>query len=215
MESPTVFPALDQRSGWSDLRRWLLSGGVLGFPAEYAYALSEVPTRRPSGARDRIFRIKDRSPGKPILYLAGNLNVVKRFAYLPEDLSRLRFIAGSPRFLTCLLRARPLAESLGMAKSGKVAFRIPEDKVLRDFLDYLGEPLSGTSLNISGTPPLKTPEAIRRSFPNLAIVDGGFRPGYPVSPVLDLTTFDRRVLRGSWARIISGKRSPKSRSRVV
>ncbi|MEC4683369.1 MAG: Sua5/YciO/YrdC/YwlC family protein [Nitrospirota bacterium] len=211
MEDPPVFPSLDQRSGWRAIRHWLLSGGVAGFPAEYAYALSEVPTRRPSGARYRLYRIKDRSPGKPILYLAGNLNVVERFAFLPDDRSRLRFIAGSPRFLTCLLRARPLAESLGMANSGKVAFRIPADKVLRDFLNFLGEPLSGTSLNISGTPPLKTPEAIRRSFPDLAIVDGGFRPGHPVSPVLDLTPFDRRVLRGSWVKIISERRDLRFR----
>jgi L-threonylcarbamoyladenylate synthase len=201
---PPVFLSLDQRSGWHALRDWLLSGEVVGFPAEHAYALSEVPTRRPRESVHRIHRIKGRSSEKPVLYLAGNLDVIEKFAVLPDDPSRLRFLAGPPRFLTCLLRSRAIADSLGMAKSGKVAFRIPPGRILRDFLSYLGEPLSGTSLNRSGAPPLRTMEEIRKSFPDLAVVDGGYRPGHPVSPILDLTTFDRRVMRGSWASVLSG-----------
>jgi L-threonylcarbamoyladenylate synthase len=85
-----------------------------------------------------------------------------------------------------------------MSRSGKVAFRIPEDPLLREFLVYLGEPLSGTSLNRSGEPPLRSLEEIRMVFPDLAVVDGGFRPGAPVSPILDLTLFDRPVPRRSW-----------------
>lgn len=85
-----------------------------------------------------------------------------------------------------------------MAKYGKVAFRIPPDPILRQFLRFLDAPLSGTSLNPSGQPPLTTPEAIRQVFPDLALVDGGFRPGFPVSPIVDLSTAERRVLRGSW-----------------
>lgn len=197
MGSSPVF-ALSRRSEWAEIRDWFLSGEMAGFPVEFSYALAEVPTARIPKDVHRLHRLKGRSETKPILYLAGNLEVVSRFAALPEDPSRRRLLEGQPRFLTFLLPARPLAVALGMAKSGKVAFRIPPRRPLRDFLDYLGEPLSGTSLNLSGSSPLRNLEEIRGVFPELAVVDGGFRPGAPVSPILDLTAFDRPVRRRSW-----------------
>ena len=195
---PPIFPALVHTPGWSAIRQWLKDGGVLGFPAEHAYALSEVPLWRDLEDPLRIYRIKGRHQAKAILYLAGSIEIVARFAYLPNDLRRRRFLEDRSIFLTVLLPARPLAHSLGMSKNGKVAFRIPPDPVLRDFLVYLDAPLSGTSLNPSGTPPLTHPEEINRVFPDLALVDGGFRPGLPVSPIVDLSNVQRKVVRGSW-----------------
>ncbi|MGC8529496.1 MAG: L-threonylcarbamoyladenylate synthase [Leptospirillia bacterium] len=195
---PPVFPVLAHRPGWSAIRQWLRQGGVLGFPAEYAYALAEVPLWRTQEDKQRLYKIKGRPHGKPVLYLAGSLQVVARFATLPGDPRRRRLLTDPPKFLTFLLPATPLARSLGMAKNGKVAFRIPPDPVLRQFLVFLDAPLSGTSLNPSGQPPLTTPEDIRTVFPDLALVDGGFKPGFPVSPIVDLSTGERRVLRGSW-----------------
>lgn len=198
MSAPPVFLDFRTTFGWHSLRTYLLSGGILGYPAEYAYALGEVPTRRPEHSAARLYRIKERSPAKPILYLVGNLAVLRRFALIPPDPARSAFLFGAPRFATYLLRATALSVSLGMARYGKVAVRIPADPHLRSFLAFLGEPLSGTSLNLSGSPPLRTFGEIKNVFPDLAIVDGGFRPGTPASPILDLTTFDRRMLRGSW-----------------
>ncbi len=200
---PPVFPALLHTPGWSAIRQWLRQGGVLGFPAEYAYALSEVPLWRNQEDAQRLYRIKGRPAGKPVLYLAGSLEVVARFAFLPKGGSRGRFLADPPRFRTFLLPATPLAVSLGMSKNGKVAFRIPPDPILRQFLVFLDAPLSGTSLNPSGQPPLTRPEEIQRVFPDLALVDGGFRPGFPSSPIVDLSTLQRRVLRGSWRQFSS------------
>ncbi len=194
--APVFF--LSQRSDWRAIGDWFRAGNAAGFPAEFAYALAEIPTRRPPEEARRLHRLKGRPETKPVLYLAGSLEIVARFASLPSDPVRRRILDRGPRFLTCLLPARRLATALGMAHSGKVAFRIPADPVLRAFLLYLGEPLSGTSLNRSGDPPLRSLEEIRRVFPDLAVVDGGFRPGAPVSPILDLTRFDRPVRRRSW-----------------
>ncbi len=197
MESPPVF-SFSRRSEWSAIRDFFLGSQMAGFPVEYSYALAEVPTARDPKDFHRLHRFKGRPETKPVLYLAGSLEIVSRFAFLPEDPSRRRILETGPQFLTFLLPARPLAVALGMAKSGKVAFRIPPDICLRDFLSYLGEPLSGTSLNLSGAPPLRTAEEIREVFPELALVDGGFLPGAPVSPILDLSTCDRPIRRRSW-----------------
>ena len=207
MGEPPIF-VLTDRSSWRDIKAWFLSGNVAGFPAEYSYALSEVPARRPFGEQFRLHRIKDRSEKKPILYLAGSLDIVRRFAKIPHDQARARCLADPQCFVTVLLPARSLAIALGMSCDGKVAFRIPTDPNLRNFLVYLGEPLSGTSLNRSGLSPLQTVEEIQKSFPGLALVDGGFRPGFPVSPILDLVSFDRKMRRGSWQSVRSSPRSP-------
>lgn len=212
MSAPPVFFGFRIHSGWHSLRTYLLSGGVLGYPAEYAYALGEVPTRRPSNSATRLYQLKERSPAKPILYLVGNLEVLRKFALIPPDPARRAFLFGPPRFATYLLNATALSVSLGMARNGKVALRIPAEVHLRRFLIFLGEPLSGTSLNLSGSPPLRTCDEIKDVFPDLAIVDGGFRPGTPVSPILDLTTFDRRMLRGSWTMATRCRQVPDSPS---
>ncbi|MCL4460510.1 MAG: L-threonylcarbamoyladenylate synthase [Nitrospirae bacterium] len=197
----TLFPPLKDSSGWSGLKTLLRGGGVIALPVEYAYALSEAPEWDASFVfrsekNRRLFAIKARSPEKPILYLAGSLAMVGRFARMPETRRARLFLSRWPGFLTLVLPARPLAIHLGMAKNGGVAFRIPSDPVLRRFLLHLGTPLSGTSLNLSGKPPLKSPGEIGREFPFLdGVVDGGVRPGKPVSTVIDVTKFPPKIVR--------------------
>ncbi|OOH71246.1 L-threonylcarbamoyladenylate synthase [Leptospirillum ferriphilum] len=197
----TVFPPLSDSSGWSGLKDVLRKGGVIALAAEYAYALAEAPewdrsTVFRSEKNRRLFSIKARSPGKPILYLAGSLSVVARFARLPDTSRCRRHVSRWPNFRTLVLPARPLAVQLGMAHNGGVAFRIPEDRFLRLFLKFLGTPLSGTSLNLSGNPPLRSPDAILRAFPFLdGVVDGGILPGVPASPVIDVTKCPEKVVR--------------------
>jgi L-threonylcarbamoyladenylate synthase len=197
----TVFPPLSDPSGWSGLKDVLREGGVIALAAEYAYALAEAPewdrsTVFRSEKNRRLFSIKARSPGKPILYLAGSLSVVARFARLPDTSRCRRHVSRWPNFRTLVLPARPLAVHLGMSHNGGVAFRIPEERSLRLFLNFLGTPLSGTSLNLSGCPPLRSPEEICRAFPFLdGVVEAGVLPGGPPSPVIDVTKCPERVVR--------------------
>lgn len=192
---------MTDRSAWKSLRDLILHGGVIALPVEYAYALSESPEFSGGHAfrherNRRLFDLKLRSPGKPILYLAGSLAVVRRFAYIPENPRARTLFRNWPGFLTLVLPAKPLAVHLGMAQNGGVAFRVPRPLLLRQFLCYLGTPLSGTSLNISGKNPLGNPSEIVRSFPSLdGIVDGGALPGHPASPVINVTRTPPVVVR--------------------
>lgn len=192
---------MTDRSAWKSLRDLILHGGVIALPVEYAYALSESPEFSGGHAfrherNRRLFDLKLRSPGKPILYLAGSLAVVRRFAYIPENPRARTLFRNWPGFLTLVLPAKPLAVHLGMAQNGGVAFRVPRPLLLRQFLCYLGTPLSGTSLNISGKNPLGNPSEIVRSFPSLdGIVDGGALPGHPASTVINVTRTPPVVVR--------------------
>ena len=197
----TIFPPLGDPSGWSGLKTVLRRGGIIALSAEYAYALAEAPewdnsTVMRSERNRRLFSIKARSPEKPILYLAGSRSIVGRFARMPDTPRCQYHVSRWPDFRTLVLPARPLAVQLGMAQNGGVAFRVPAERSLRQFLQYLGTALSGTSLNLSGHPPLESPGDILRDFPFLdGVVNGGVLPGKPVSTVIDVTKFPSRVLR--------------------
>ncbi len=51
-----------------------------------------------------------------------------------------------------------------IALDGKVAFRVPTDPLLRDFIGLLGEPLISTSINVSGLPPEEDLGRIERNY---------------------------------------------------
>ena len=51
-----------------------------------------------------------------------------------------------------------------IALDGKVAFRVPTDPLLRDFISMLGEPLISTSINVSGLPPEEDYGRIERNY---------------------------------------------------
>jgi L-threonylcarbamoyladenylate synthase len=203
-----ILPISDP-SAWSEAKHILKNGGVVAFPAEFSYALSEAPEWTAAGTypwenNRRIFRMKGRDPGKPVLYLAGSLSIVERFAYLPEGRTGRGLVSLWPGFLTLVLKARPLAIRLGMASSGGVSFRIPRPILLRRFLNFLRTPLSGTSLNPSGRDPVTNVRDAIIAFPELdAYFDGGTKPGMPVSTVIDVRHGPAIVIRngtGAWSR---------------
>lgn len=51
-----------------------------------------------------------------------------------------------------------------VAVEGKVAFRVPSDELLREFIRLLNEPLISTSINISGMPPEEDIKLIEKNY---------------------------------------------------
>jgi protein-tyrosine-phosphatase len=51
-----------------------------------------------------------------------------------------------------------------VAFNGKVAFRVPHDKLLRDIIEKLGEPIISTSINLSGIQPATSIEDIQKRY---------------------------------------------------
>jgi L-threonylcarbamoyladenylate synthase len=72
---------------------------------------------------------------------------------------------------------------------------MPADPAVRELLDAVG-PLTGTSANRSGEPPLADPDAVARELPDIdLLVDGGPAPGGAPSTIVDATVEPPRVLR--------------------
>jgi L-threonylcarbamoyladenylate synthase len=176
----------------SRLRRILLGGGVAAIPTETFYALAADPASE--AGVERIFRIKGRDDGKPLLVLFSERRHLAALEIAADSATLQTFFGIWPAPLTVVLPlARPIAASRG---SAALAVRMPADASVRGLLSAVG-PLTGTSANRSGEPPLSDPDAVEAALGGDVdvLVDGGRTPGGKPSTLLDATRSPAEVLR--------------------
>jgi L-threonylcarbamoyladenylate synthase len=176
----------------ASLRAILSRGGIAAIPTETFYALAADPRSETGVAR--IFRIKGRDDGKPLLVLFSSraqldgLGVSAR----PDVLDP--FLRVWPAPLTAIFPiAAPIAASRG---GGTLAVRMPAAPLVRKLLESTG-PLTGTSANRSGQRPISDPDELAFTLgPELdLLVDGGTTPGGAPSTIVDATVDPPRLLR--------------------
>lgn len=171
----------------------LARGGLLAVPTESSYALAADP-RNAAGVA-AVYRIKGRDAGKPLpVVVAG-----------PEQLASLGIDPGLPildalaalwpaPLTVALPLARPLPAAAGEAT---LAVRVPAHAGLRRLLAALGTPLTATSANASGGPPLLEPHGAAELLAgeDAVVVDGGRLPGGAPSTLVEFGPAGLRVLR--------------------
>jgi L-threonylcarbamoyladenylate synthase len=173
---------------------FLRAGGVIGFPTDTAYGLGADPFNEQ--AVRRIFEIKGRPEGKPILLLVDSVEMAAGVCNLSEKARRLadRFWPGP---LTMILPAREHVPSIVTAGTGNVGVRWPAADFALRVVSSLGQPITATSANRSGSPSSVTAVEVCEQFGESLelIIDGGKLPARGGSTLLDLTETPARVLR--------------------
>jgi L-threonylcarbamoyladenylate synthase len=160
----------------------LRAGEVVGFPTDTVYGLAA--SAFDLGAAARIYEIKGRPAGMPLILMVASPAEVERWA-LVDARARALMERWWPGGLTLVLRT-PDRSTLGI--------RIPDHPLALDLLRAAG-PLLTTSANRHGEPPAMT-AAEAAALPGLAgVLDGGRAPGALPSTLLDLTEEEPRVLR--------------------
>jgi L-threonylcarbamoyladenylate synthase len=144
----------------------------------------------------RVFEIKGRNDGKPMPLFVSNVDMAKGYGEFKETASKLarRFWPGA---LTVVVRRRPDFESDALAGGDTVALRAPANDVALAVITGVGEPVTGTSANLSGGPdPLSADEVRRQIGEKLdLILDGGpAEVGVP-STIVDCTGEEPVILR--------------------
>jgi L-threonylcarbamoyladenylate synthase len=181
----------------SRLRELLAAGGVLAIPTETHYGLAADPSSG-SGV-GRIFAAKGRDDEKPLPVLFGSRDQLARLGIDAVDKRVSRYLRIWPAALTVIL---PVRAALPASRGSRtLGVRLPASAPLRELLAAVG-PLTGTSANRSGEPPLDDPAAVAKAFAASIdlLVDGGTTPGGPSSTVLDATREPPVVLRaGAYA----------------
>jgi L-threonylcarbamoyladenylate synthase len=166
----------------------LRAGAVIAFPTDTLYAVGARAGDR--AAVQRLYAVKQRSAGQPMVWLVIDRAQVEPFAVVSADAAELmrRFWPGP---LTLVLSARIPSHG------ATIAVRAPDHNVALALLTALGEPIASSSANPAGqSPPVDADQVIAGLGDQLDLVldAGRCRIGQP-STILDLTGVTPRVLR--------------------
>ena len=170
----------------------LAHGGVAAVPTETFYGLAADPMNERGVSR--VLEIKGRNDGKPLLVLFSERSHLAALGIAADSATLDRFLRIWPAPLTVVL---PLREPIAASRSAPaLAVRMPAVPAVRELLTRVG-PLTGTSANRSGEPPLADPDEVARALGAGidVLVDGGPAPGGKPSTIVDATGREPLVVR--------------------
>jgi L-threonylcarbamoyladenylate synthase len=173
----------------------LRSGGLVAFPTDTLYGLGAAVTS--DEGVGRLFEAKRRPLDLPLpILLSGAADVVRVAQDMPDLAIKLAFHFW-PGPLTLVLRRNPRFRSVALAGRDDLAVRVPDHPAPRSLMEALGEPITGTSANISGGPPPTTAQEVADQLGESVdiIIDGGRTPIGLESTVIDLVGETPRLLR--------------------
>jgi len=159
-------------------------GGLVIYPTETCYGLGA--NALDEEAVKRVFVVKKRPFGNPIPIIVADLEMWERCAYIDKPAKKLieKFLPGP---LTIALKKKDVIPDIVNVKA--IAARIPSHPVALQLVKEAGVPITATSANISGRPPLYSAQKAFATFKkdvNL-ILDVGRLPRRKPSTVVDFT----------------------------
>jgi L-threonylcarbamoyladenylate synthase len=173
----------------------LKKGGIVAYPTDTVYglganALDEAAVRR-------VFAAKRRPHHLAIPILLASISQIDEVARdIPITAWRLaeRFLPGG---LTLVLYKSPAIPDAVTAGDNKIAVRVPAHPIPIALIEGIGDPITGTSANLSGNPNPVTAEEVRLQLGEHVdlIIDGGRCQGEVASTVIDLTGEHPMILR--------------------
>lgn len=147
-------------------------------------------------AVNRIFEIKHRPPGKPLILLIKDSIMLKELvAEIPPAAGRL-IEAFWPGALTLIFNARQGMSSLLTGGTGRLGLRLSPYPLIRSIFNSYDHPVVSTSANISSEGPAASVAGTPTSITDKVdlIIDGGKINTMP-STVIDVTGKDIGYIR--------------------
>lgn len=171
--------------------------GIVAFPTETFYGLGVDPAR--AGALRKLFLLKGRSAGHPVPVLLSRRKDLSGLVRepLPDALfSLVESFWPGPLTLVLKHAGGPVAGA-AVSDWGTIAVRVTSHPLARALIERFGGPLTGTSANRTGEPPMRNPGEVLKVFGDGLdlVLDGGPSPGNVPSTLLDLTGDRPAILR--------------------
>ncbi|MEX0787049.1 MAG: L-threonylcarbamoyladenylate synthase [Dehalococcoidia bacterium] len=171
----------------------LRRGGLVAYPTDTVYGIAARATD--DRAVEKLFEAKNRPRDQALPLLIPSMDDVAMVVHnLPGSARRL-MRAFWPGALTIILRKADSFHSKAVADT--VGVRVPDHKVPRELSRLLGEPITGTSANVSGGPEALTADDVRAQLGDKVdvVIDGGTCEGGQASTVVDCTVDPPRIVR--------------------
>jgi L-threonylcarbamoyladenylate synthase len=172
----------------------LRKGGVIAFPTDTVYGLGADAFN--SSAVERVYKIKKRPKYQQFPLLIAE---VKQLTVLAEPIPEIAWFLSRrfwPGGLTLVLLKRDSVPAY-LSASPTIAVRIPNHSACLALIQRLGDPIIGTSANISGQRPALTAQEVGAQLGGKIdfIIDGGKCTGGKESTVVNITHESPVVLR--------------------
>jgi L-threonylcarbamoyladenylate synthase len=172
----------------------LEKGGVIAFPTDTVYGLGADAFN--SGAVERIYGIKNRPNHQQLPLLIADTSQLTAVAGEIPGIAWFLAERFWPGGLTLVL---PKADSLPphLARGPSIALRVPNHPVCLALIQHLGNPIIGTSANISGQAPALTAYEVEQQLGGKIdlIINGGRCPGIKESTLVDVSSPEPVILR--------------------
>ena len=173
----------------------LRAGGVIAIPTDTVYGIAA--NALDVDAVRRVFELKGRADTSPSPVLIADAEDLFRYA---EDVSEDAIALARafwPGGLTIVARRSERIPSIVAGGLDTVGLRVPDHPTPRALAVALGAPITGTSANVSGTPPLTSVTDVAGALGDRLdmALDGGQLPASQPSTVIDATTTPARILR--------------------
>jgi len=171
----------------------LRADGVIAYPTDTLCGLGG--NFFSAVAMARIDAMKKRSD-LPYSVAVADLAMLESLAAEIPEIFRERLQKLLPGKFTFLFKPRPAIDPRLLKNSDRIGIRIPGLPLLLKMISALGFPLTSTSVNLSGRPPLNDPRLIAREFPELdLLIDGGVLPASAGSTLVDVMATPPRIVR--------------------
>jgi len=173
----------------------ILRGGIIAFPTETFYGLAADALNE--AALKKIFRVKKREEGKPLLLLIADKSWLKALVQNISPLAERLMDRFWPGPLTLVFNASPQLSPLLTADTGKIGVRLSPHPVTQALVQAVGRAITGTSANLSGQPGTLTAREVFQSLGESldAVLDGGKTAGGPGSTILDVSDPSPQIIR--------------------
>ena len=174
--------------------RILKKGGVIAFPTDTVYGLGADAFN--SSAVERIYEIKTRPRHQQLPLLIADTSQLTAMAGEIPGIAWFLAERFWPGGLTLVL---PKANSLPayLVPGRSIAVRVPNHPVCLALIKRLGNPIIGTSANISGQAPALTADEVSQRLGEKIdfLINGGKCPGGKESTVVDASSQEPVILR--------------------
>ena len=172
---------------------FLAEGGMGILPTDTLYGL--VTSALEPDSVERVYKIKQRDPSKPLIVLISDLEQVEQFGVILDDKLIEQLQSYWPgRYSIVLPIVDEQFEYLSRG-TDTIAFHLPDNDELRELIRNVG-PIVAPSANPEGYPPATTVDEAQKYFGSDVdfYVDGGTLDGKP-STLLSIENGEVEVIR--------------------